>query len=228
MLSAARLPMPLGGTSNHFRISALRSAGGWDAHNVTEDADLGIRLYRCGYRSEVLDSVTYEEACCRPWPWLKQRTRWLKGWMQTYAVHMREPARLRRELGLKGFLAFQGHFAGVVVAALVHPFSYLLILHDGLMFDTEQTLLARNLWLLAVFNFAAGYVASFALGLFVLRGRQARRLLPELLFIPFYWLMISAACYRAVYQLVKAPHYWEKTEHGLSRLPARRKRRPSP
>ena len=226
MLGAARLPMPLGGTSNHFRIAALRSVGGWDAHNVTEDADLGLRLYRCGYRAEMLDSVTYEEACCRLWPWVKQRTRWLKGWMQTYAVHMREPRRLARELGLRGFLAFQGHFAGVVIAALVHPLSYVLIIHDGLTFEASHTALSRNLWLLATFNLIAGYVASLALALSVMRGRRARRLLPHLLFIPLYWLMISAACYRAVYQLVSAPHYWEKTEHGVSKWRRRRRKRP--
>ena len=219
MLDRARLPLPLGGTSNHFRVAALRAVGGWDAHNVTEDADLGLRLYRCGLRAEMLDSVTYEEACCRLWPWLKQRTRWLKGWIQTYGVHMRQPLRLVRELGLRGFLSVQGHFAGVIVAALVHPLSYILIAHDalsGVIFDPAESLLGRNLWLLAVFNLLAGYVASVALGLFALRGKRLRQLAPQLLLIPFYWLLVSAACYRAVYQLLSAPHYWEKTEHGMS------------
>jgi glycosyltransferase XagB len=219
MLDAARLPLPLGGTSNHFRVPALRRIGGWDPHNVTEDADLGMRLYRRGLRAEVLDSVTYEEACCQAWPWLKQRTRWLKGWIQTYGVHMREPFRLAREAGWKGFLAFQGHFAGVIVAALVHPLSYILILHDaarGILFAGSGTFFGRHLLLLAIFNLVVGYVASLALGWFTLRGKQVRKLAPQLIFIPFYWLLISAACYRAVYQLIKAPHYWEKTEHGVS------------
>ncbi len=226
MLDRAGLPLPLGGTSNHFRVSALRAVGAWDAHNVTEDADLGLRLYRCGLRAEKLDSVTYEEACCRVWPWLKQRTRWLKGWIQTYGVHMRQPVRLARELGLGGFLFVQGHFAGVILAALVHPLSYVIIAHDalsGTAFAAPESWLARNLWLLALFNFIAGYVASMALGLFALRGRRLRQLAPHLLLIPFYWLLVSAACYRAVYQLATAPHYWEKTEHGVSH--ARRRRR---
>jgi len=221
MLDAARLPIPLGGTSNHFRIKALRGVGAWDAHNVTEDADLGIRLYRCGLRAEVLDSVTYEEACCQPWSWLKQRTRWLKGWIQTYGVHMRQPLRLARELGLGGFLAFQGHFAGVIVAALVHPLSYILIIHDaaaGILFREAESALGRHLWLLAVFNLIAGYGASLTLGYFVLQKKRVRKLVPELVFIPIYWLLISLACYRAVYQLIKAPHYWEKTEHGVSKF----------
>jgi glycosyltransferase XagB len=224
MLDAARLPLPLGGTSNHFRTGILRKIGAWDPHNVTEDADLGIRLYRRGFRAEVLDSTTYEEAACQPVNWLRQRTRWLKGWVQTYAVHMRQPFRLARELGLGGFLAFQGHFAGIIIAALVHPLSYALIVHDvasGLIFQPAASTFGHQLWIIAVFNLIAGYVASLMLGFFVLRGKRVRSLVPQLVFIPIYWLFISAAAYRAIYQLIKAPHYWEKTEHGLTTRPRR-------
>jgi cellulose synthase/poly-beta-1,6-N-acetylglucosamine synthase-like glycosyltransferase len=211
--------LPLGGTSNHFRAAALRKIGAWDPHNVTEDADLGLRLYRRGFRAEVLDSTTYEEAACQPGNWLRQRTRWLKGWVQTYGVHMRQPLRLLRELGLRGFLAFQGHFAGIIVSALVHPISYGIIIHDaarGLIFQPAESAFGHQLWMIAVFNLVAGYAASLALGFFVLRGKRGRALIPQLAFIPVYWLFISAAAYRAVYQLVRAPHYWEKTEHGLT------------
>jgi cellulose synthase/poly-beta-1,6-N-acetylglucosamine synthase-like glycosyltransferase len=58
-LAALRLPFPLGGSSNHFRTGVLRKAGGWDSYNVTEDADLGIRLYRLGYRAAAIPSTTY-------------------------------------------------------------------------------------------------------------------------------------------------------------------------
>jgi cellulose synthase/poly-beta-1,6-N-acetylglucosamine synthase-like glycosyltransferase len=221
MLDKARLPIPLGGTSNHFRTRILRKIGGWDAHNVTEDADLGMRLYRAGLRAEVLDSTTYEEAACQPGNWLRQRTRWLKGWLQTYGVHMRQPLRLLQELGLGGFLAFQGHFAGIIIAALVHPLSYLLIIHDavtGLLFLPPQTFFGFQIWVIALFNLAAGYLASLMLGFFVLQGRHVRWLIPQLVFIPVYWLFVSAAAYRAVYQLIVAPHYWEKTEHGVTKM----------
>jgi len=221
MLDAARLPLPLGGTSNHFRINVLRRIGAWDPHNVTEDADLGIRLYRRGLRAEVLDSTTYEEAACQPGNWLRQRTRWLKGWVQTYGVHMRQPLRLARQLGIGGFLAFQGHFGGIILAALVYPLSCAIIVHDaasGLIFQPTESAFGHQIWLIAVFNLIAGYAASVALGFFVLRGKRARGLAPQLLFIPIYWLFISAAAYRAIYQLIKAPHYWEKTEHGLTRF----------
>jgi cellulose synthase/poly-beta-1,6-N-acetylglucosamine synthase-like glycosyltransferase len=221
MLDAAHLPIPLGGTSNHFRTSVLRRIGGWDAHNVTEDADLGMRLYRSGVRAEILGSTTYEEAACHGGNWLRQRTRWLKGWLQTYVVHMRQPFCLLRELGLKGFLAFQGHFAGVLIAALVHPLSYVLIAYDattGALFREAETTIGWQLWGLAVFNFIAGYMTALALGVFVLRGKRIRKLIPQLIYIPVYWLFISAAAYRAVYQFFKAPFHWEKTKHGVTKM----------
>ena len=99
----------------------LEELGGWDAHNVTEDADLGVRLYRAGYRTKMLPSTTYEEANWRPWPWVKQRSRWLKGFMVTYLVHMRQPLRLLAELGLKRFLGFQAFFLGTIGQFLFAP-----------------------------------------------------------------------------------------------------------
>jgi cellulose synthase/poly-beta-1,6-N-acetylglucosamine synthase-like glycosyltransferase len=221
MLDKARLPIPLGGTSNHFRASVLRKLGAWDAHNVTEDADLGMRIYRAGLRAQVLESVTYEEAACQPGNWLRQRTRWLKGWMQTYCVHMRQPGRLLRELGWRGFLVFQGHFAGIVIAALVHPWSYVLIGHEltaGQLLTSPGALLDRPILMIALVNLAVGYAASMLLGYFVLQDRRLRVLAPQILLIPLYWLFISAAAYRALHQLVVAPHYWEKTEHGVTRV----------
>ena len=119
-LAAWRLPLPLGGSSNHFRTAVLREVGAWDPYNVTEDADLGMRLARFGYRTAVIASTTYEEAPARFGPWLRQRTRWFKGWMQTWLVHMRSPLRLARELGLPGFAVFQLLVGGTVLAALIH------------------------------------------------------------------------------------------------------------
>src|SRR5262249_19614287 len=115
------LPFPLGGSSNHFRTAVLRRVGGWDPYNVTEDADLGVRLYRFGYRCAALSSATYEEAPARFVPWLKQRTRWYKGWIQTWLVHRRRPDLLVRQLGPAGIVAFQLLFAANVLAALIHP-----------------------------------------------------------------------------------------------------------
>jgi cellulose synthase/poly-beta-1,6-N-acetylglucosamine synthase-like glycosyltransferase len=216
LLDRARLPIPLGGTSNHFRIGILRKLGAWDAYNVTEDADLGMRIYRAGFRAEMLYSETLEEAACQPGNWLRQRTRWLKGWMQTYLVHMRQPRRLMRELGLSGFLALQGHFAGIILAALVYPVSYVIIAFDamtGWWLSQPQSILGQHLLAIAIFNLVAGFAGSFALGLFVLKRKHLLTLLPQIPLIPLYWFLISAAAYRALYQLATAPHYWEKTEH---------------
>lgn len=219
------LPIPLGGTSNHFRMAALRWLGAWDAFNVTEDADLGMRLYRRGYVCRMLRSVTLEEATCRLGPWLRQRTRWMKGFMQTWSVHMRRPLRLWRELGTSRFLGFQVVVLGQIFSALAYPLFYLFVAvvtaADTLLL-LPSTVLGLHLWLVALFNVALGYLANMALALLALR-RRGLALAPHIVFMPVYWLGVSLAAYRALIQLWRAPFYWEKTEHGLG--PASRPRR---
>jgi cellulose synthase/poly-beta-1,6-N-acetylglucosamine synthase-like glycosyltransferase len=202
-------------------MDALREAGAWDPFNVTEDADLGLRLAREGYGALMLDSTTFEEAPCSTAVWLKQRTRWLKGWMQTYGVHMRSPAALLRSIGFKGFLAFQVYFAGIILSALLHPVFYLLlgwnILSGNL--GAGGALSGKLLYGLAAANFFGGYLGSGLLAWAGLREARNLRLLPHLVLFPAYWLMISAAAYRAAWQLLRAPFFWEKTPHGLSKAP---------
>ena len=216
LLDKARIPIPLGGTSNHFRIDTLRRLGAWDAYNVTEDADLGVRIYRAGLRAEVLFSETLEEAACQPDNWLGQRTRWLKGWMQTYLVHMRQPRRLIRELGFPGFLVFQGQFAGVILAALIYPASYILIAYEVMMgsfLSQPQSILGYHLLIITIFNLVLGSTGSFVLAFSTIKKRHLTTLLPQVALIPLYWLLISVAAYRALHQFITAPHNWEKTEH---------------
>ncbi|PZR44042.1 MAG: hypothetical protein DI537_61670, partial [Stutzerimonas stutzeri] len=129
-LAAARLPVPLGGTSNHFRTRVLQQVGGWDPYNVTEDADLGLRLYRLGYRFGTLTRPTYEEAPIGRDAWLGQRTRWFKGWLQTWLVLMRHPSRLVSEMGLWPSLVFQVLIGGLILSSLAHP---LIIAYLGLI-----------------------------------------------------------------------------------------------
>ena len=126
-LERLRLPVPLGGTSNHFPRATLISVGAWDPYNVTEDADLGIRLARQGYRTGVLGSTTWEEAPPIFGIWIKQRTRWLKGWMQTYLVHTRDLHRLNRDLGWRAAIGLHVLMGGLIVSALVHPLFYALL-----------------------------------------------------------------------------------------------------
>jgi cellulose synthase/poly-beta-1,6-N-acetylglucosamine synthase-like glycosyltransferase len=215
-----RLPLPLGGTSNHFRTALLRRVGGWDPFNVTEDSDLGIRLARFGYDVDTIVSTTYEEAPARFGPWLRQRTRWLKGWIQTYLVHMRAPRRLLRELGPAGFLAFQLLVGGTVLAALVHPLFLALVLADaasGALLAPGETSAEHLRKGLELATLAAGYLGSLLLGLVGLTRRKMRRIAFSLAAIPLYWLLLSLAAWRALVQFLFSPYKWEKTEHGLAR-----------
>ncbi len=223
-LARLELPLPLGGSSNHFRTQVLREVGAWDAYNVTEDADLGMRLARFGYRTTVISSTTYEEAPARFGPWLRQRTRWFKGWSQTWAVHMRTPGQMLRHLGIGGFVTFQLVVGGNVLAALVHPIFLASLVYAV---ATDQPILAVNgppalAWLFGM-TLIAGYLTSIFLGA---RGLARRGLLPTawvLAAVPIHWLLLSLAAWRALIQLATDPHGWEKTAHGLARSSRRAK-----
>ncbi|MGE4165181.1 MAG: glycosyltransferase family 2 protein [Xanthobacteraceae bacterium] len=223
-LSALRLPLPLGGSSNHFRTAILRRVGGWDPYNVTEDADLGIRIARLGYRSEAIEATTYEEAPSRFGPWLRQRTRWFKGWLQTWIVHMRKPRQLARELGLPGFLAFQLMVGGNVLAALVHPI--FLIAFAASIFRNDGWPHSELITALFGLSVAAGYLTSALIGALGLMRRGLVGAVWALPLIPLHWVLLSVAAWRAVYQLIADPYRWEKTDHGFARTSrlARRQR----
>lgn len=215
-LERLRLPVPLGGTSNHFPRRLLEASGAWDPFNVTEDADLGIRLARMGLEVEVLASTTWEEAPADFRNWLGQRTRWLKGWMQTYLVHIRQPSRLLAELGWWRFTGLQILMGGLILSALVHPWFYVLAALDaafGVLSLPVDVPEATALWWIGAFNLAAGYLTGLALGLVAVLGRGQHRLAAHTILMPIYWLLISAAAYRALWQLAAAPYLWEKTEH---------------
>jgi cellulose synthase/poly-beta-1,6-N-acetylglucosamine synthase-like glycosyltransferase len=223
-LAELGVPLPLGGTSNHFRTETLRRVGGWDPFNVTEDADIGIRLARFGYRTGVIASTTWEEAPGRFGAWLRQRTRWFKGWLQTWTVHMRAPRRLRRELGWGGFLAFQLIVGGTVLAALVHPFFLALVIGDlwsGVLAAPSPTALDALHKGLTFTTLLSGYLCSAALGVIGLARRRMLGGAWVLVTIPIYWLLLSLAAWRALFQFVIAPYHWEKTEHGLARTSRR-------
>lgn len=227
------LPVPLGGTSNHFRRAALEAALAWDPHNVTEDADLGVRLARFGLKVRVLDSTTWEEAPHGFGVWLRQRTRWLKGWMQTWLVHMRHPLRLVRDIGLWPFLGLQFMLASMILSALVHPWFYVGLTRDlalgGKAFAAAfgETSGGSDGWLLwlASWNLVAGYASAMLLGAVAVARRRRAWLVWSVLLLPFYWLLVSLAAYRALIQLVTAPHHWEKTPHAAR---AARPRPPTP
>ena len=212
------LPMPLGGTSNHFPRALLDKMHGWDPYNVTEDADLGVRLARLDRGIAMIPSTTWEEAPASFRLWLRQRTRWLKGWMQTYLVHTRQPLQLMRELGFFRTLGFHLYLGGLILSALVHPLFY-AALAAGYFFDLRpegfDTAFGQAVWLTAIANLGVGYLTSIIVGVVAVR-RRGHRLTLSALLMPIYWLLISLAAYRAVWQLYRDPYLWEKTPHGLA------------
>lgn len=209
------LAVPLGGTTLFFRREALEKLGRWDACNVTEDADLGIRLARHGYVTELLDSTTFEEANCRARPWIKQRSRWIKGFMMTWLTHMRDPARLWRELGARRFLGVQLLLLGSVLQALTAPFLWAFWLVPLGVGHPVEALLGpaafRALWI--TFFAVEGLTITFAIaGL----RRTAHGLSP--LWVPtlsLYHVMATAAAWKAAWEMLTRPFWWDKTHHGL-------------
>jgi cellulose synthase/poly-beta-1,6-N-acetylglucosamine synthase-like glycosyltransferase len=214
-LARKGLVLPLGGTSNHFRRAALEKVGGWDPHNVTEDADLGLRLARFGYRSETISCPTMEDAPEDFGTWLPQRTRWFKGWVQTWLVHMRSPSRLVGEVGFGSFVIAQILFAGLIISALTHPLMAAMVLDMLLDIKAGRPLDAweSSLLPLDIFNASCGYLSFLLLGWRTLRPSERKGFWKVVLFIPVYWLMISLAAWRSVWQLWQRPHHWEKTAH---------------
>ncbi len=211
------IPIPLGESSCHFRVSMLRWLGGWDAFSVTEGADLGIRLARRGYFCSLLDSVTGRQAPDSLRAWLLQRTRRIKGWMQTWLVHMRRPKTLRHELGDKGFYGFQLLFAGQILAGLALPALLFLAGAEiaGSVFGAFSVpLLGTSFWLIAGFVLGIAYFASMTLGFLCLDGRASR-----LYSLPVYWVLTSFATYRALFQLISDPQLREKADHAADAPP---------
>ncbi len=215
--------IPLGGTTLFFRRAALESLGGWDAHNVTEDADLGFRLARHGYRTEMITTTTQEEANCHALPWIKQRSRWLKGYMVTYLVHMRHPRLLLRQLGLWRFVGYQTHFVTALSQFLLAPvlWSFWLVLlglpHplDGVLPAATLTAVARLFLLVEALTITAGLIA--------VSGPQHRHLLFWVPTLHFYFPLGVFAAYKALYELIFAPFFWDKTTHGHSLSPRPRR-----
>ncbi|HEY8598322.1 MAG TPA: glycosyltransferase family 2 protein, partial [Thermomicrobiales bacterium] len=216
-LQRTSAPIPLGGTSNHFRRAVLAELGAWDPHNVTEDADLGVRLFKRGFRTAVIDSTTFEEANPRLGNWIRQRSRWIKGYAQTWLVHMRHPIRLWRALGPGGFLSFQFLIGGTVLVLLLNPLFWALTL---LWFVSFWSLIERlfpgPIYYIAVIALYFGNFAFIALSVAGALARGHYRLVKYSLLSPFYWVLMSIAAWKGVLQLLYRPHYWEKTQHGLA------------
>lgn len=214
-IAALGLVVPLGGTTLFFRRDLLEKLGGWDAHNVTEDADLGLRLVRHGYRTEIVQTTTMEEANCRALPWIKQRSRWTKGYMLTWATHMRAPRMLWQQLGARRFAALQILMFGSIIQALIAPalwsmwlipFGFAHPITASLSHEAFVALYSTSI-VIEILNVCFGISA-------LLRSGQAISPLwvPTLM---LYYPMATFAAYKALWELLTRPFYWDKTSHGL-------------
>jgi len=212
-----RVPIPLGGTSNHFKLAALRQVGAWDPYNVTEDADLGVRLAQEGFAVGVINSTTFEEANGVLPSWISQRSRWIKGYMQTWLVHMRRPRHLLRSIGWRGFVSFQLFIGCPPLIMLMNPVIWLIFLAVLVFRDTSWSwLFPEPIGTLAAFNLVVANAALIYFGVVAALKRRYLDLVVVGVLQPFYWVLHSVAAYKALWQLATNPHYWEKTEHGVS------------
>jgi cellulose synthase/poly-beta-1,6-N-acetylglucosamine synthase-like glycosyltransferase len=215
-LVALRMPIPLGGTSNHFRARELRELGAWDPYNVTEDADLGIRLARSGFRVGVLDSVTLEEANSDFINWIKQRSRWYKGYLMTWLVHLRSPRSMFRQLGWRGILCLNLFVGGTPLAALLNA----VLWATTILWFLDRPPIMEEIFVppfyyLGVICLVFGNATVIYLNVLSARTMDRPDLLGTALLSPGYWAMMSLAGAKAAWQLVFKPSYWEKTTHGL-------------
>ncbi|TGE37841.1 glycosyltransferase [Desulfosporosinus fructosivorans] len=222
------IPIPLGGTSNHFKTKILKSLNAWDPYNVTEDADLGIRLYGEGFTTGIVDSRTWEEANSRTGNWIRQRSRWIKGYMLTWFVHMRFPLRLWRQIRTRGMIGIQVIVLATPLLPLINPFLWTLVF---LWYMTRNQLIPMMfpgpIYYIAAVELIIGnflFVFSNVAGVYKVIGELhakkdytlSFRLIKYALLTPIYWLLMSVAAYKAAWQLIFRPFYWEKTDHGLA------------
>jgi cellulose synthase/poly-beta-1,6-N-acetylglucosamine synthase-like glycosyltransferase len=216
-MAASKAPIPLGGTSNHFKREILIETGAWDPYNVTEDADLGIRIHKRGYRTAIVDTTTYEEATSHLNIWIRQRSRWIKGYLQTWLVHMRHPIKIIRENGYKAFFSFQFVVGGTFIAAILNPI-YWVLTTVWFFFQwnfINQIFPGIIYHLGAICLFIGNFVFTYMNVVGAMR-RGYHDLVKYALLSPIYWGFASIAGWKAFWQLLTKPHYWEKTKHGFA------------
>ncbi len=211
--------IPLGGTSNHFKTDILKSIHGWDAFNVTEDCDLGIRLSKLGYATEIIDSYTMEEANSKLSSWFKQRSRWIKGYMQSYIVHMRNPVKFIKQNGLRKTIILTLVIGGKVLLNFINPIMWIVTIlyfvFTPITGHFIRLLFPQAIFYMSLTSLIIGNFLYFYLYLIALIKTKKGHLVLYTVFIPFYWLMMSYSSMIALKELFTAPHLWHKTKHGL-------------
>ncbi len=219
-LAFLQLPFPLGGSSNHFRTQILDEAGGWDAWNVTEDADIALRLVRQGYGIDILQSSTHEEAPSHLQAWMAQRRRWIKGWIQTALLHWRNPVQFFLDLGMVNWVSVLLGMTSMIFGPLLGPVFTVLLVRDALFGKLLQPATATEMMVstFACLICLSGFLSVLIPALLAMRRRRLLRTCgPWLLFFPLIYPLVSWAAWGAVFELFTKPHAWAKTTHGLAK-----------
>lgn len=218
-LQSIHAPIPLGGTSNHFKIKDIKNLKGWDSFNVTEDADLGMRLVKRGYRTAIIDSTTHEEANSDMKNWFWQRSRWIKGYIQTYFVHMRQPRDFQNGFTNPHFLTFQLIIGGKIMSMIINPFMWAITISyfvfRPIVGPTIESFYPAPVLYMGLFSLIFGnflYMYYYMIGC---SKRGYDDIVKYAFLVPLYWLAMSIAAWTAVYMVIRKPHHWSKTKHGL-------------
>jgi len=218
-LQSIDAPIPLGGTSNHFKTTVLISLNGWDSFNVTEDCDMGIRLAKHGLKTAILNSTTYEEANSSLIGWIHQRSRWIKGYLQTYLVHLRKLSTLNTSENPFNILSFQLIIGAKVSSLFINPFMWAVLI-SYFAFRSQiggfiESFYSPLVLYMATFSVIFGNFLYFYYYMLANALKKNYQLVPFTFIIPFYWLAMSVAAWVALYELLLKPFYWSKTKHGL-------------
>jgi len=214
-----KLPIPLGGTSNHFDVDKLKEIGAWDPFNTTEDADLGIRARSKNYKVGVVNSTTYEEANAHVGNWIRQRSRWIKGYMQTCIVYLRNTRTLLKNVGLRGYIGFNLLICGTPIAFLVNPIMWSIFLAWVITKShLIESLFPSYILYISIYNLLFGNFIGIYLNMIAVFRRKYYNLLPYAFLNPIYWFLHSMAAYKALVELFTKPFYWQKTQHGITKI----------
>jgi cellulose synthase/poly-beta-1,6-N-acetylglucosamine synthase-like glycosyltransferase len=215
-LDISGAPLPLGGTSNHFQTATLKKLGAWDPYNVTEDADLGVRISQKKYKTGMLNSYTFEEANLKVGNWIRQRSRWIKGYVQTFFVHLRHPITLVKKLGLKQAFYFILNFGFNILFPLVNPLLWAVTLLTIFAPELTESLFTPEIKTICEFNLILGNLVYIILHIGPTIIKENYTSIPFAILLPLYWVLMSYAAWKGVLQLITRPFYWEKTQHGLT------------
>lgn len=218
-LHSIAAPIPLGGTSNFFRTKDIISVEGWDAFNVCEDCDLGLRLYKRGHRTALFNSTTFEEANSNLDSWIKQRSHWIKGYIQSFFVHIRSQRGFMRSIREPHLFTFILVVGGKTLSVFINPFLWIMTISYFIFRPIAggfiESFFPTPIFYIGFFTLFLGNFIYFYNYMIGCERRGYLHLIKYAYLTPFYWLMMSFAAWKALYQLLVKPYYWEKTQHGL-------------